>query len=119
MKKAYIKIHKKRLFHISIILILFLFIIIGSFYLCTIAKNKVGILFLLAIVFNAGWYLHEYRMWVDKKYPEKEECCGNCFFHYIDPYEIHRCNEKNMYKPYVDDLDYVCNYYKNKDKQDE
>jgi hypothetical protein len=119
MKKAYIKIHKKRLLHISIVLVLFLLIVIGSFYLCAIVESKAGLLLLLAIVFNAGWYLREYRDWIDKKYPKEKKCCGNCSSHYIDPYKVHRCSEKNMYKTYVDDLNYVCIYHKSKEKQDE
>jgi|GEM_PF-4119486 len=37
--------------------------------------------------------------------------CGNCKYHFIDPSDINRCSEKNGYNPYVDDLNFVCNYW--------
>lgn len=78
MKRPYIMIHKKRLLHISIIVIVELIMIIGSCCLMFLIKGNTGDMiykFIMLLCANKifTWYWKEYRDWVKGKYPKSEK----------------------------------------------
>jgi len=78
MKRPYIMIHKKRLLHISIIIIVESIMIIGSCCLMFLIKGNTGDMiykFIMILCVNKilAWCWKEYIEWIDEKYPERKE----------------------------------------------
>ena len=71
MKDNYIRIHKKRFLHIALCLILFLLFPLTSLILFLVAGNKqiaFSSFFLCIFSGQVGYFLCEYRKWIDEKY---------------------------------------------------